>query len=140
MLERKGFFGSNSSTPTMSETSSDKWNRILSGTEITGNIVSDSNLIIEGLINGNVICSGKVHVGTTGRIAGNLSATNAEFEGSQEGELSIDNLLILRSTARIKGNINTLKLNIEEGAFFEGACVMKSPVSSANFAQSVSFE
>jgi cytoskeletal protein CcmA (bactofilin family) len=140
MLERKGFFGSNSSTPTMSETSSDKWNRILSGTEITGNIVSDSNLIIEGLINGNVTCSGKVHVGTTGRIAGNLSATNAEFEGSQEGELSIDNLLILRSTARIKGNINTLKLNIEEGAFFEGACVMKSPVSSANFAQSVSFE
>ena len=140
MLERKGFFGSNSSTPTMSETSSDKWNRILSGTEITGNIVSDSNLIIEGLINGNVTCSGKVHVGTTGRIAGNLSATNAEFEGSQEGELSIDNLLILRSTARIKGNINTLKLNIEEGAFFEGACVMKSPVSSTNFAQSVSFE
>lgn len=140
MLERKGFFGSNSSTPAMSETTSDKWNRILSGTEITGNIVSDSNLIIEGLINGNVTCSGKVHVGTTGRIAGNLSATNAEFEGSQEGELSIDNLLILRSTARIKGNINTLKLNIEEGAFFEGACVMKSPVSSANFAQSVSFE
>jgi cytoskeletal protein CcmA (bactofilin family) len=140
MLERKGFFGSNSSTPAMSETTSDKWNRILSGTEITGNIVSDSNLIIEGLINGNVTCSGKVHVGATGRIAGNLSATNAEFEGSQEGELSIENLLILRSTARIKGNINTLKLNIEEGAFFEGACVMKSPVSSANFSQSVSFE
>ena len=140
MLERKGFFGSISSTPAMSETTSDKWNRILSGTEITGNIVSDSNLIIEGLINGNVTCSGKVHVGATGRIAGNLSATNAEFEGSQEGELSIENLLILRSTARIKGNINTLKLNIEEGAFFEGACVMKSPVSSANFSQSVSFE
>jgi cytoskeletal protein CcmA (bactofilin family) len=140
MLERKGFFGSNSSTPTMSETTSDKWNRILSGTEITGNIVSDSNLIIEGQINGNINCTGKVHIGTTGRISGNLKATNAEFEGSQEGEITIDNLLILRSTARIKGNIETLKLNIEEGAFFEGACVMKSPVSSTNFAQSVSFE
>ncbi len=140
MLERKGFFGSNSSSPSMNEVTNDNWNRILSGTEITGNIVSDSNIIIEGLINGNVTCTGKVHIGTTGRIAGNLSASNAEFEGSQEGELSIDNLLILRSTARIKGNISTLKLNIEEGAFFEGACIMKSPVSSTNFNQTVSFE
>lgn len=140
MLERKGFFGSNSSTPVMSESTSDKWNKILSGTEITGNIVSDSNLIIEGQVNGNVNCAGKVHIGTTGRISGNLKATNAEFEGSQEGEIVIDNLLVLRSTARIKGNIETLKLNIEEGAFFEGACVMKSPVSTTNFAQSVSFD
>jgi len=138
MLERKGFFGSNTTTP-VSE-SNDRWNKILSGTEINGDIVSDSNLIIEGQINGNVNCSGKVHIGTTGKISGNLKATNAEFEGSQDGELTIENLLILRSTARIKGNIETLKLNIEEGAFFEGACVMKSPVSTANFAQSVSFE
>jgi len=139
MLERKGFFGSNTSAIAMSE-SNDRWNKILSGTEINGNIVSDSNLIIEGQINGNINCSGKVHIGTTGRISGNLTAVNAEFEGSQEGELIIENLLILRSTARIKGNIETLKLNIEEGAFFEGSCVIKSPISTANFSKSVSFE
>lgn len=136
ILGRKDVFGSN---PTV-ESSSDKWNRILAGTELNGDIVSDSNIIIEGEINGNVSCAGKVHIGTSGKINGNLVCLNAEFEGAQDGELTIQNLLILRSTARIKGNIETLKLSIEEGAFFEGACIMKSPVSTTNFSQSVSFE
>ncbi len=136
ILGRKEVFGS---TP-IAEASSDKWNRILAGTEIKGDLISDSNIIIEGEINGNVSCAEKVHIGNSGKINGNLVCLNAEFEGAQDGELTIQNLLILRSTARIKGNIETLKLSIEEGAFFEGACVMKSPVSTTNFSQSVSFE
>jgi cytoskeletal protein CcmA (bactofilin family) len=136
MLKRKDFFG----TSSINETS-DKVNVILSGTEITGDIVSNSNLLIEGEINGNISCSGKVQIGTTGKIKGNLVCVNADVEGSLDGELTIENLLILRSTARIKGDIQTLKLNIEEGAFFEGACVMKSPVSTNNtFNADIEFE
>jgi cytoskeletal protein CcmA (bactofilin family) len=136
MLKRKEFFGSSSYSET-----SDKVNVFLSGTEITGDIVSNSNLLIEGEINGNISCSGKVQVGTTGKIKGNLVCVNADIEGALDGELTIENLLILRSTARIKGDIQTLKLNIEEGAFFEGACVMKSPVSTNNtFNSDIEFE
>jgi cytoskeletal protein CcmA (bactofilin family) len=136
MLKRKEFFGSSSYSET-----SDKVNVFLSGTEITGDIVSNSNLLIEGEINGNISCSGKVQVGTTGKIKGNLVCVNADIEGGLDGELTIENLLILRSTARIKGDIQTLKLNIEEGAFFEGACVMKSPVSTNNtFNSDIEFE
>jgi cytoskeletal protein CcmA (bactofilin family) len=127
MLKRKDIFGVGS----LNETS-DKLNLFLSGTEITGDIVSNSNLLIEGEINGNISCSGKVQIGTTGKIKGNLVCANADVEGALDGELTIENLLILRSTARIKGDIQTLKLNIEEGAFFEGNCVMKSPVSTNN--------
>lgn len=119
---------------------SDRLNKILSGTEITGDIVSDSNMLIEGEIIGNVSCSGKVIIGTSGKIRGNLVCLNAEVDGAMEGELTIENLLILHSTARIKGDIQTLKLNIEEGAFFEGACVMKAPVSSANIKSDFEFD
>jgi cytoskeletal protein CcmA (bactofilin family) len=125
MLKRKEFFGAS----TFNETS-DKINVLLSGTEITGDIVSNSNLFIEGEVNGNISCTGRVQIGTSGKIKGNLVCLNADIEGSLDGELKIENLLILRSTARIKGDIQTLKLNIEEGAFFEGGCVMKSPVST----------
>lgn len=136
MLKRKEFFGSSS----ISETS-DKLNVILTGTEITGDIVSNSNLLIEGEIIGNISCSGKVQIGTSGKIKGNLVCLNADIEGALDGELTIDNLLILRSSARIKGDIQTLKLNIEEGAFFEGACVMKSPVSTNNtFNSDITFD
>jgi cytoskeletal protein CcmA (bactofilin family) len=135
MLKRKEFFGSS----VVNETS-DRVNVILSGTEITGDIVSNSNLLIQGDVNGNISCSGKVQIGTTGKINGNLVCVNADIEGSLNGELTIENLLILRSTARIKGDIQTLKLNIEEGAFFEGACVMKSPIANNTFKADIEFD
>ena len=119
---------------------SDRLNKILSGTEITGDIVSDSNLLIEGEIIGNVSCSGKVVIGTSGKIKGNLVCVNAEVDGAMDGELTIENLLVLRTTARIKGDIQTLKLNIEEGAYFEGACVMKSPVSNTSMKTDLEFD
>jgi cytoskeletal protein CcmA (bactofilin family) len=103
------------------------FNKIIEGTEITGDIVSDSNIIVEGDVIGNISCSGKVIIGNTGKITGNLVCIDAEIEGTLEGELTIENLLVLRSTARITGDIETVRLAIEEGGFFEGACVMKKP-------------
>lgn len=132
---RKELFGGNAT-----HDQSDRLNRILSGTEITGDIVSDSNLLIEGEIIGNISCSGKVIIGTSGKIRGNLVCVNAEVDGAMDGELTIENLLVLHSTARIKGDIQTLKLTIEEGAYFEGACVMKSPVSNANMKSDFDFD
>jgi cytoskeletal protein CcmA (bactofilin family) len=119
---------------------SDRLNKILSGTEITGDIISDSNLLIEGEIIGNVSCSGKVMIGTSGKIKGNLVCVNAEVDGAMDGELTIENLLVLHSTARIKGDIQTMKLTIEEGAYFEGACVMKSPVSNTSMKSDFDFD
>ena len=101
------------------------FNKIIEGTEITGDIVSDSNIIVEGDVIGNISCSGKVIIGNTGKITGNLVCIDADIEGTLEGELTIENLLVLRSTARITGDIETVRLAIEEGGFFEGACVMK---------------
>ena len=136
MLKRKEFFGSGSSN----ENNSDQLNRVIAGTEITGDIVSNSGILIEGEIIGNISCSGQVKIGNSGKLKGNLVCVNAEIEGALEGELTIENLLILRSTARIKGDIETLKLTLEEGAFFEGACVMRSPVSTARFNNDIEFD
>ena len=132
---RKELFGGNAT-----HDQSDRLNRILSGTEITGDIVSDSNLLIEGEIIGNISCSGKVIIGTSGKIRGNLVCVNAEVDGAMDGELTIENLLVLHSTARIKGDIQTSKLTIEEGAYFEGACVMKSPVSNTSMKSDFDFD
>ena len=136
MLKRKEFFGESSS----SDNNSDQPNKIISGTEITGDIISSTGILIGGEIIGNVSCSGYVKIGSSGKIKGNLVCVNADIEGSVDGELTIESLLTLRSTARIKGDIETLKLSIEEGAFFEGACVMRSPVSTASFSNDIEFD
>ena len=56
-----------------------------------------------------------------------------------DGKLMVENLLVLRATARIKGDIQTMKLHIEEGAFFEGACVMRAGVSTHKLDVEASF-
>jgi cytoskeletal protein CcmA (bactofilin family) len=135
MLKRKEFFGGNTSN-----TDSTEFNKILSGTEFTGDIVSDSNIQIEGDIIGNVSCSGKVLITSSGKLKGNLVCVNAEIDGTVHGELTVENLLTMHSTARIKGDIQATKLTIEEGAYFEGACVMKSPMTTTTFTADVEDE
>jgi cytoskeletal protein CcmA (bactofilin family) len=135
MLKRKEFFGGNTSN-----TDSTEFNKILSGTEFTGDIVSDSNIQIEGDILGNVSCSGKVLITSSGKLKGNLVCVNAEIDGTVHGELTVENLLTMHSTARIKGDIQATKLTIEEGAYFEGACVMKSPMTTTTFTADVEDE
>ena len=122
---RKDIFGGSSQVD-----QADRLNKIVAGTEINGDLTSDSNIHLEGEVNGNVSCAGRVVIGSSGKINGNLVCVHAEIEGAMEGQLMVENLLVLRSTARIKGDIQTMKLHIEEGAFFEGACVMRAGVST----------
>ena len=104
--------------------SPDRLNRLVEGTKIVGDILSESNLRIDGEVRGNVSTSAKVVIGEKGFIYGNLICLEADVEGRIEGKLTIEGLLILRETARIDGDIFTSKLHMEEGAVFEGACKM----------------
>ncbi|MFM6946491.1 MAG: polymer-forming cytoskeletal protein [Flavobacteriales bacterium] len=132
---RKDIFGGSSQVD-----HADRLNKIVAGTEINGDLTSDSNIHLEGEVNGNVSCAGRVVIGSSGKINGNLVCVHAEIEGAMEGQLMVENLLVLRSTARIKGDIQTMKLHIEEGAFFEGACVMRAGVSTAKLDSEPAFD
>ena len=132
---RKDIFGGSSQVD-----HADRLNKIVAGTEINGDLTSDSNIHLEGEVNGNVSCAGRVEIGSSGKINGNLVCVHAEIEGAMEGQLMVENLLVLRSTARIKGDIQTMKLHIEEGAFFEGACVMRAGVSAPKLDSEPAFD
>ncbi|MEN9291839.1 MAG: hypothetical protein RIT34_1503 [Bacteroidota bacterium] len=132
---RKDIFGGSSQVD-----HADRLNKIVAGTEINGDLTSDSNIHLEGEVNGNVSCAGRVVIGSSGKINGNLVCVHAEIEGAMEGQLMVENLLVLRSTARIKGDIQTMKLHIEEGAFFEGACVMRAGVSAPKLDSEPAFD
>ena len=135
MLKRKDFFNSTSQYEESAET-----NRIVAGTELTGDVVSDANFMLEGEMHGNLSCSGKVTIGSTGKLRGNLVCVFAEVNGSVDGEITVEGLLTLNETARINGDIQTTKLIIQEGAIFEGSCVMKSPSAHTTFTADVSLD
>jgi cytoskeletal protein CcmA (bactofilin family) len=125
MLKRKKTF-----TSDMGYSADQDGNYIISGTRITGDILSENNILIEGEILGNIACKGKVTIGNTGLVKGNISCYTSEIFGTIEGEIKVEDVLNLRDTSKIYGNIYTTKLKIDEGAFFEGSCKMSSSTKS----------
>ncbi len=99
-------------------------NLISNGTEISGDIKSGGDIRIDGSLTGNLNTKGKVVIGVTGRVNGEVICKNSEVSGCVEGKISVSQLLILKASSRILGDIATVKLSIEPGAKFSGNCKM----------------
>jgi len=95
-------------------------NTIGKGTIITGDIEAYGNIRIEGKIIGNLRSKSKVVLGNGSYVEGNVTAQNAEIEGEVKGKLEITDILFLRSTASIKGDVFAAKIVTEQGAKMSG--------------------
>ena len=94
-------------------------------TTIVGNINAASDIRIDGSLQGNIECAGKVIIGEQSRIQGNIIAANAEINRKVNGNLSIQDVLTLKATSNIEGDIATQVLIIEPKAVFNGSCKMQ---------------
>jgi len=101
------------------------------GTKITGDINSNGDIRVDGSLTGKLITKGKVVIGETGKVKGEISCKNSDVEGSIEGKITVEHLLALKTKARIKGDIVANKLAIEPGCQFTGNCDMAA--TSAQF-------
>lgn len=99
-------------------------NLISNGTEITGDIKSEGDIRIDGTLIGNLSTKGKVVIGNTGKVKGEVVCKNSEVCGEVDGKINVSQLLTLKVTSHINGDIITEKLSIEPGARFTGNCNM----------------
>jgi len=99
-------------------------NIIGKGTILEGNIETFGNIRVEGKLIGNVKTKSKAAFGPSAQVEGNVLAQNAEIEGHVSGTVEISDVLILKSTSVIDGDIVTNKLIVESGAAFNGSCKM----------------
>jgi cytoskeletal protein CcmA (bactofilin family) len=115
-------------------------NVLAGGTVVTGTIVTDTDFRLDGRIEGDINCKGKIVVGHKGSISGNIISDNAEILGLVEGTIRIKEKLIFKSTANIKGDVFSQTLEIEPGANFNGSCMMagKNPVETVDKSQKIS--
>ena len=103
-------------------------NTVAQGTIFEGDLKSDGDFRIEGIILGTLTTKGKVVIGNTGKIDGSLSCKNADIEGGFKGKLTVQETLSLRANARVEGEVITGKLAVEPGASFNAHCQMKDSV------------
>ena len=100
------------------------FNALTAGSKIVGNITADSDYRIDGLVEGDLQCTGKVVIGEAGKVKGTIGCQNAEIMGLLEGKISCSNQLSLRASGKIVGDVNTKTLIVEPGALFNGTCSM----------------
>ena len=101
-----------------------KINSIMEGTSLVGEIQSDSNLRVDGRVKGTINVRGRLIVGQSGVIEGEVTCQSSDIEGTVLGRVNCQDLLSLKATAKLQGDINTKKLAIEPGAVFTGTCSM----------------
>ena len=94
------------------------------GTSIKGDIRSNGDFRIDGSLNGSIHSKGKVVIGASGKIEGEINCQNADISGKIEAKVIAHELLTIKSTAVLKGDIYVNKLAIEPGAKFTGTCNM----------------
>lgn len=100
-------------------------NVIAKNSTFIGDIISEGDFRIDGVLEGTLKTKGRVIIGVEGSIKGAVEAANAEIEGKFSGQLSVANILTIKPTANISGDVVIGKLSIEPGAIFNATCAMK---------------
>ncbi len=115
-----------------------KTNRIVEGTIIKGDIISQADFRLDGELIGNFQSKGKIVIGPQGIVTGNISCKNADIEGKYHGKITVLEILNVKHKASIHGEVICGKLSVEPGADFSASCAMKtnSKTTIANDGQS----
>lgn len=100
-------------------------NLIVQGTTITGDIVTNGDIRIDGQLKGKLLSSGRVVIGATGVVEGEIECKNGDFSGTIQAKVKVSELLMLKASVKLSGDITTSKLAVEPGALFTGHCSME---------------
>ena len=96
--------------------------RISAGTVIKGEIQSPYDLRIDGTFEGKVQTKGRVVIGESAIIKGDIICENVDLWGRVEGDLYVKDTLALKEGCKMNGTINVSRLSVELGATFNGTC------------------
>ena len=102
------------------------FNALTAGSKIVGNISADSDFRIDGTIEGELKCTGKVVIGEAGKVKGTVVCQNAEILGLMDGKITCNQQLSLRASGKLQGEVQTKLLVVEPGAEFNGRRAMGS--------------
>lgn len=96
--------------------------RISAGTEVKGSLISQSDIRIDGVFEGDLIAGGKLVLGENAVIRGNVMCASADIWGKIEGDFTVGDTVTFKSSSSFTGQLKTIRICIEMGAVFSGTC------------------
>jgi cytoskeletal protein CcmA (bactofilin family) len=112
---------------------SGNFNKICQGTEIIGTINASTDIRLDGYVDGNINCKGKTVVGDKAVIKGDINSKNIDVHGKVTGTITAGEVLCLKTTAVVAGNLIARKFVVELGAQFNGNCKMSEKIPEVTF-------
>ena len=109
---------------TNNESPNQSINIISEGTKIKGDVIANGDIRIDGELLGNISAKGRLVIGPKGKIEGQIICNNIEISGYVKGKVTASELINMKSTSQIIGDIVAGKLSVEPGSLFSGTCVM----------------
>ncbi len=101
------------------------------GCKVKGEIELQGTIRIDGNFDGQINCPETLIIGKSGLVKAEVKVKNAVIGGKLVGNVHATNKIELQSGSHVEGDIQTSRLVIDEGVFFEGTCKMgthqKSP-------------
>ena len=100
---------------------------IAAGTRITGELISDGTIKVEGAVVGSVRAERQVLVAKGGSIQGDIFTRDAIVGGEVHGSILADDRVEVQASSIIDGDITTLRIIIHEGGEVNGHVRMGNP-------------
>jgi cytoskeletal protein CcmA (bactofilin family) len=104
--------------------------RIAEGTTLEGSVNSAKSIRVDGKVKGSIVCAGRVVIGKTGVVEGEVDCDSADVEGTLNATITVSGLLELKATAVINGDSQVGKLKVDPGAEINGKIDMGGTLKS----------
>ena len=114
----------NTNMTTPQQTGGAQFNALTTGSKIIGTVIADNDIHVDGAIEGEIKCTGKVVIGESGYVKGTITCQNADIQGKLDGKIEVKQTLSLRASAHIQAEVNTQVLIVEPNAVVNGTCTM----------------
>ncbi len=101
---------------------------IAKGVELKGDIFCKSDIRVDGIVKGNIKSEARVVIGSNGEVEGNISCTQSDVMGKVIGNIFSNDLISIRGTANVQGDIHAGKLQIEPTVTLNGKVIMGANV------------
>ncbi len=98
---------------------------IAPGTKIVGDCETDGTIRVEGQVEGTLKAGKSIVVGRSGEVVGDIITQDCVVSGRVSGNVTAESRLELQSTCDIQGEIRSRRVQLDEGARFNGQVHME---------------
>ena len=102
--------------------------------KIKGEVVSDEDIAVEGLIEGSIVLkNNELLVGSSGRVHADVVAKSVKVDGELHGDVEASERIVITSSGSMRGNIQAPRVILEDGAKFKGSIDMDEAAPAKAF-------